>query len=866
MNYQDYFKSSKAARALGHKIMLPEGVDPEQLKKGIKTEKEHTKDVGIAAKIALDHLREDPKYYDKLCAAGLEENGGIPLLGGALAVPHVGQPIHMSKIIQIGKSFGVEPKSGNLSGYTEMNPRGVTKDSGGIPAISQGDKEPITAGGHKVANAGVVKSVGGPVSPGEGQKQGGPNSQGTIANTAKMAEGKQKIRSIVKEVLKEITFDKKSGKWVRLTESQHARMFPDDPNAQTSAGFFGTDKKLSSHRGPWPKQPEAANDSEFLKLQKKLKDTGVKEFEENGGINELGGHYCFKCKQPTEVKFRNGKSVCKKCGKPLDYSKDVDLSDPKGVEDEVPRDDAYWMGKDESVDMKMGPSYKKVQPRQYKVQDDDFARTNQYDPEITEMCDEEELDMMKNRMSELTNAKRTLSEDEIAELNELSQKINEGRCEDYPCCGHEDGDCPDSQGRFTCVGCGKRLPRDASSSICPKCQRNMSDREDPFGNGGGFGDSEYQEGVKEGWAIGGYTPQQQQAINALQSKGFHEVSSFPGQPDADGGGMDDTVTVVLQRKNGQVRLSVEVDPDGSCNGQPVENFLQQNMEENVVNMKMGPAYKKSARQARVQADDQARTVQYDPEMTEDNPPAEPSDMELQKALDDLEQFDVQNPTLAHQRRALAQPGQRFADPEDVEVTIGSKIQQAGMSDLERIHRELDITNPNWQKDFSTTSFKSNPTDDTDKYDDSPYVPPKGGRPELTPDYAKSLGVDPDTFEKDKKRRADKRAANQAAGQSVEPDDADDDDDDDEKVDEAGIGATQHSSYRTVNHGNLAQDPEVRWADDLDEKVEPKNKPPKESETVKQIKKSQKVKPSAKPDQFKYKTPRLSKSGVHKKKP
>jgi hypothetical protein len=48
-------------------------------------------------------------------------------------------------------------------------------------------------------------------------------------------------------------------------------------------------------------------------------------------------------------------------------------------------------------------------------------------------------------------------------------------CEDYPCCGHEPGDCPDSQGRMTCVGgCGKRLSKKATSSICTKCQRKMS--------------------------------------------------------------------------------------------------------------------------------------------------------------------------------------------------------------------------------------------------------------------------------------------------------------------------------------------------------------------------------------------------------
>jgi hypothetical protein len=48
-------------------------VDKEELKKGIKVEKEHTTDTKTAMRIALDHLSEDPKYYSKLEKAGLEE-------------------------------------------------------------------------------------------------------------------------------------------------------------------------------------------------------------------------------------------------------------------------------------------------------------------------------------------------------------------------------------------------------------------------------------------------------------------------------------------------------------------------------------------------------------------------------------------------------------------------------------------------------------------------------------------------------------------------------------------------------------------------------------------------------------------------
>ena len=45
-----------------------------QLDKGIKVEMEHTKDRSIAREIALDHINEDPHYYNKLAKVELEES------------------------------------------------------------------------------------------------------------------------------------------------------------------------------------------------------------------------------------------------------------------------------------------------------------------------------------------------------------------------------------------------------------------------------------------------------------------------------------------------------------------------------------------------------------------------------------------------------------------------------------------------------------------------------------------------------------------------------------------------------------------------------------------------------------------------
>ena len=44
----------------------PDDVPADQLVKGIKVEMEHTSDPNIARELAVDHLTEDPKYYDKL--------------------------------------------------------------------------------------------------------------------------------------------------------------------------------------------------------------------------------------------------------------------------------------------------------------------------------------------------------------------------------------------------------------------------------------------------------------------------------------------------------------------------------------------------------------------------------------------------------------------------------------------------------------------------------------------------------------------------------------------------------------------------------------------------------------------------------
>lgn len=50
----------------------PEDFDPKALARGLKVELEHTSDRDLATEIAMDHLTEDPDYYEKL--ATIEEH------------------------------------------------------------------------------------------------------------------------------------------------------------------------------------------------------------------------------------------------------------------------------------------------------------------------------------------------------------------------------------------------------------------------------------------------------------------------------------------------------------------------------------------------------------------------------------------------------------------------------------------------------------------------------------------------------------------------------------------------------------------------------------------------------------------------
>jgi len=72
------YKHTPTVEQLVIKYKVPKRDILIQLEKGIKVELEHTTERSIAREIALDHIGEDPHYYNKLAKVGLEESFDKP--------------------------------------------------------------------------------------------------------------------------------------------------------------------------------------------------------------------------------------------------------------------------------------------------------------------------------------------------------------------------------------------------------------------------------------------------------------------------------------------------------------------------------------------------------------------------------------------------------------------------------------------------------------------------------------------------------------------------------------------------------------------------------------------------------------------
>jgi hypothetical protein len=55
--------------------MTRQDFDLREVRRGAKVEHEHTGNMALAERIAMDHLVEDPRYYDKLAKVEGRERG-----------------------------------------------------------------------------------------------------------------------------------------------------------------------------------------------------------------------------------------------------------------------------------------------------------------------------------------------------------------------------------------------------------------------------------------------------------------------------------------------------------------------------------------------------------------------------------------------------------------------------------------------------------------------------------------------------------------------------------------------------------------------------------------------------------------------
>ena len=117
--------------------------DLQELATGTRIEGEHTQDVKLAQKISMSHLDDDPRYYTKLKAAGLEDESGD--MGGVGAVMPVAPNV---AVIKIAGPIGTDQTSLSSSGM----------GSGGTPRILKTSSIEAPAEKNKVGPNRVVVS------------------------------------------------------------------------------------------------------------------------------------------------------------------------------------------------------------------------------------------------------------------------------------------------------------------------------------------------------------------------------------------------------------------------------------------------------------------------------------------------------------------------------------------------------------------------------------------------------------------------------------------------------------------------------------------------------------------------------------
>ena len=137
-----------------HKVEL--GQLTKQLSKGIKSEMEHTKDRKKAQEIAMDHLVEDPKYYDKLKKMETKEVTGTGASSGSYSSPDFGDSAITAKSnAEVPKKVEANEVTGASSSGQYSGPAIWAKSSS--PKDWEPSRKPQYKGGEFVKVKGKCK-------------------------------------------------------------------------------------------------------------------------------------------------------------------------------------------------------------------------------------------------------------------------------------------------------------------------------------------------------------------------------------------------------------------------------------------------------------------------------------------------------------------------------------------------------------------------------------------------------------------------------------------------------------------------------------------------------------------------------------
>jgi hypothetical protein len=117
-----------SVKILKNKGILTEAdmnMDSSELAMGIKVEMEHTEDMAVAKKIAMDHLAENPKYYSELKVSGIEkpqatsDEPGSPIKNISLDITTTPSDVNLNR---------ANPRDGFTLGFYEGEDPNSKKD------------------------------------------------------------------------------------------------------------------------------------------------------------------------------------------------------------------------------------------------------------------------------------------------------------------------------------------------------------------------------------------------------------------------------------------------------------------------------------------------------------------------------------------------------------------------------------------------------------------------------------------------------------------------------------------------------------------------------------------------------------------